>query len=203
MADWFPKPDTASLALGERIVAALESDEAAFGLLPADSARLRGELAAFSNALVAADAAKAAQNTAVANKDAARATFEADLRAVVQVIQVRPGTTDEQRTAAGIPIRDTVRTVNSPVTPRDLVARATPDGGVELKFNGNGNTSGAQFRIEVKRAGAAVWELAEVATTTRVMLKDFTPGQRADFRVLAKRGGQLSEASNVASIYVS
>lgn len=203
MADWFPKPDREAEAASNRIITALEADEALYGLTAADTARLRAEQTAFAGQLNSADAAKAAQNTAVANKDASRKTLEEDLRPVVQRVQVQPGVTDEMRTAAGIPIRDTTRTVNSPIVPRDLVARATPDGGVELKFNGNGNTSGAQFRIEVKRGLTGAWELAEVATTTRVMLKDFTPGVRCDFRVMAKRGNELSAASNVASIYVT
>ena len=201
MADWFPKPDREAEALGERVVAALEADEVAYGVLPADSARLRGKLTTFRNNLNAADAAKAAQNTSVANKDAARTDFEDDLRAVVKIVQVNPIVTDELRTAAGLPIHDTGRSYHAPIAPRDLVAEAGANGTHRLKFNANGNTSGAMFVIEAKRATDTEFQRVDAITQTTYDAPGFTPGQRVDFRVRARRGTESSDPSNVATVF--
>lgn len=198
--DWFPKPDTEANALADRIVTAIEADEVAFGLVPADTLRLRAKVAAFAAALVAADAAKAQQNIAVAAKDAARKELEDDLRPTVQRVQVNPAVTDETRTAAGIPVRDTVRSYNAPIAPRDLVAQEGANGVHSLKWNGNGNADGVQFVVEGKAPADADFRRLDAVTTTKYSTEPFARGVRIDFRVRARRGTELSEPSNVASV---
>ena len=200
MGDWFPKPDREAEALGERVVAALEADEVAYGVLPADSARLRGELTAFRNSLNAADAAKAAQNNAVAAKDNARATFEEDLRNVVKVIQVNPIVTDELRNGAGLPVHDGGRSYHAPIPPRDLVAEAGAGGVHRLRYNANGNASGIMFVIEHKRPADAEFQRVDAITQTTYEAAGYVPGQVVHFRVRARRGTELSEPSNVATV---
>jgi hypothetical protein len=201
MADYIPKPDGEAAAYGERVVAAIEADEASFGLLPADSLALRAKLDAFKTKLAASDAAKAAAKTAVADKDTARDEFEAALRPTVQRVQLNPVVTDAIRVGAGLPVRDMVRTTSAPIAPRDLVAVADASGSADLKWNANGNASGIRFVVQKKPAGALEFSNVDVVTATKLRVRGLTVGQRCEFRVLARRGSADSGPSNVASIY--
>ncbi len=201
MPDWIKKPDTEFAAQMTAVVVALEADQAAYGLVAADTLALRALLADFNVKLADSNAAKAATNVAVAAKDAAREALEGSVRPTVAQIQVDPNVTDESRTTAGLPIRDTVRTFSSPIPPLDLVARELPGGVVELRWSANGNTSGIQYVIE-KRSGAAVeFSLVDVTSATSFRDSGQAVGTQCSYRVLARRGGERSAPSNVATVY--
>jgi hypothetical protein len=109
--------------------------------------------------------------------------------------------TDATRTAAGIPVRDTVRTFSAPVSPRELVATQASPTSASLAWNSNGNASGVQYVIEKRVNNAGEWLQVDVVTATRYLAQGLTPGVRVDFRVKARRGAQTSDPSNTASIY--
>ncbi len=201
MPDFVPKPDGELVAFGDRVVAAMEADEAAYGVTAAQSADLRAKLTAFRNSLASSEAAKAAARTAVAAKDVARDDFERTLRDVVKVVQVNSAVTDASRTAAGLPVHDTVRTSSAPVAPRDLVAVADAAGNADLKFNGNGNSSGARFVVQKKAGSSLEFVNVDVITATSLRVSGLVVGQRCEFRVLARRGKIDSAPSNTASIF--
>ncbi len=198
--DWFPKQDGAASSAADRAVVAFEADEAAYGLTEVESARLRAKVAAFNSALVAADAAKAAQNTAVANKDAARRELEDDLRAIYRQVQERPDVTDAARQTAGLPVRDTTRSYNAPISPRDLVAQEGANGVHFLKWNANGNASGIMFAVEAKAPGDVDFKRLDAVTTVTFRTEPFARGARVEFRIRARRGTEYSEPSNVAVV---
>jgi hypothetical protein len=201
MADWIVKPDVAARGQVGGIAAAITAAPGNFGLMAADAEALNASLAAFADALDASIAAQAAARVAVANKNAARAALENLLRPMIQRVQLDPVVTDEVRASAGIPIRDTVRTVAAPVAPREVVAALASPTTARLVWNSNGNASGVQYVVESKIQGAVAWSLLNVVTATKVDVPNLLAGQRVDFRVRARRGSATSDPSNVASVY--
>jgi hypothetical protein len=203
MPDYIPKPDGESQSYTDVLIAALELDEAAFGITVAQSLALREAHTRFEDALNAANTAKGAAQVAVAAKDTARTALEQLLRPIVAQIQVNPAVTDADRVAAGIPIRDTTRTFSAPVTPSGLVATADAAGTNLLKWSGAGNSTGIQFVVEAKVGSALEFSTVDVVTATTYRHTGRTPGQQVVYRVRARRGSALSDPSNVATVYAS
>lgn len=201
MPDYIVKPDVAFAGQMGTIVPALVAAPVDFGLVADDVATLADLRATFNAKLAAADAAKAALATAIAEKDAARAALEAVLRPLIQRVQSAPGVSDDTRRAAGIPVRDKVRSVLAPVMVIGLVATLDGAAAALLSWNSNGNGSGVQYRVEKRIAGAGEWLLVDAINPTRLRVTGLTPGVRVDFRVIARRGAANAEPSNVASIY--
>jgi hypothetical protein len=201
MADYIPKPDVEASALIERVVAAIEADEAAFGLLPADSLALRTKLDDFKAKLAASSAAKAAATNAVAAKDVSRVVLEDAFRPLVQRIQVNPAVADATKSGAGLPLRDTTRTTTAPIAPTDLVVVADGAGVNRLKWSANGNTSGIQYVVEAKIGAAVDYSTVDVRTSTTLEHGGRVVGQGVDYRVRARRGDALSAPSNVGSVH--
>jgi type 1 fimbria pilin len=201
MPDYIPKPDNSAQAFINTVTTALEADEAAFGITPAQSAAVRAALTAFSNALVAANNAKGAANVAVADKDAKRRALEDLLRPLVQQIQVNPAVTDAARVSAGIPIRDTTRTFTNPVPPVNLVAVADPAGSNNLKWDSGGNAAGVQYVVEAKTGNGSDFVLVDVTSARTFKHTGQAPGVRVEYRVRARRGAATSGPSNTATVY--
>ncbi len=201
MPDYVPKPDRQAQSFTERVTTAIESDEAAFGLVAADSLALRAKQTAYSNALDANDAAQAAARVAVTEKDTKRSELEAFLRPLIQRAQLNPSVTDATKVAAGIPIRDKIRTSTAPIPPVGLVATANANGTAALKWGANGNASGIQFVVERKSGSATEFSTVDVVAATSWKDSAAPAGTHAEYRVRARRGGVTSEPSNVAPIY--
>lgn len=202
MPDQIPKPDVEFSAFAEQVITAFEADEVGYALLPADTLALRSELNAFKSALAAAIAAKSQSTLAVADKDQERKDVEMMLRPIIQRVQVNPNVTDAQRVAAGIRPRDTTRTTSAPIAPRDLVATADGAGTNTLKWNSNGNTSGIQYLIQGKVGPALEFATVDVVTSTTYRHTARVVGQPVLYRVIARRGENVSAPSNSAGVHV-
>jgi hypothetical protein len=201
MPDWVLKRDVDFNAQMLTLITVLAATPVDYGLIAADVTPLTNAQADFSDALIASDAAKAAAETAVAAKTASRDTLEALLRPLVRQIQERPAVTDEARLAAGIPVRDTVRSSNSPIAPVQLVATLPSPATANLVWNSNGNAGGVQYVVEKRVNNAGDWGMVDVVLATRIAVPGLVPGIRVDFRVRARRGAATSDPSNVASVY--
>ncbi len=201
MPDYIPKQDRAALAFYTTLLAALAATPAQYGLVAADVTPLSTKRTTFSSALDDADSAKVAASTAVAAKDTALDDVESSVRALVARIQVDPAVSDASRSAAGIPIRDTVRTTSAPIAPRDLVASADAAGVNRLSWNSNGNSVGVQYVVEAKVSTAAEFTIVDVVTATTFHHGGRTAGVPVLYRVRARRGTQTSEPSNVSGVY--
>jgi hypothetical protein len=201
MPDYIPKPDGEMAAFTETVIAALEADEAAYGLVAAQTLALRAAQTAFTGSLTNSNTKKAEAQIAVADKDSKRQELEDALRPIVAQIQVNPIVTDELRLTASLPVRDTVRTVSSPIPPAGLVANADASGVNVLTWNSNGNASGIRYVVEAKIANAGEFSLVDVVTATSYRHLGRTPGQPVLYRVLARRGAETSQPSNVAGVY--
>jgi hypothetical protein len=201
MPDYIKKPDMEFRGQMETLIAVLAAAPGDYGLVAADMTPLTNALELFVTRLNQSEAAKAAALTAVANKDEARAALELLVRPMVRQIQERPVVTDERRLAAGIPIRDTVRTSSAPISPLGLVANLASPTSANLAWNSNGNASGVDYVIEKRVNNAGEWQLVDVVRATRKLVSGLTAGVRVDFRVRARRGSQTSDPSNTAAIY--
>jgi hypothetical protein len=199
--DYIPKPDREAQARMSSILVAMAAAPADYGLTAVEVSALQSKLDDFSAALDAADAAKSAAQIAVSAKDNARATLEAAFRPAVQRIQVNPAVTDASRTTAGIPVRDTVRTVSSPVVPVDLVATGDASGFNSLKWKSGGNAGGVQYVVEGKAGSAPDFSLVDVTSATTFKHTGVTVGQQIQYRIKARRGAAISTPSNVATVY--
>lgn len=201
MGDWIAKPDIDFSAQAVVTVGALVATPTAYGLVSGDVEDLEALRAAFAAGMATVYDAKAALTNAAAAKDTARGALEAALRPLVQRAQLATVTTDDARRAAGIPVRDTVRTSAAPIAPAGLVA--TLNGGVaaDLVWNSNGNSPGIMYVIEKKATGDADFSLVDVVPTTRYAIGGLVAGVRCEFRIKARRGPVTSESSNVAVVY--
>jgi hypothetical protein len=182
-------------------LAALAAAPADYALVAADVTPLNTKLNTLSAALDAADAAKVAASTAVAAKDVALDDLVSDFRELVAQVQVNPAVSDASRAAAGLPIRDTVRTISTPITPNGLTASADASGVNHLSWNSNGNSVGVQYVVEAKVSTAAEFTIVDVVTATTFHHGGRTAGVPVLYRVRARRGSQTSEPSNVAGVY--
>jgi hypothetical protein len=201
MPDWVKKKDTEFAAQQATLKNALVADEVAYGITPEQSAAVDVALTAFTTKLAAADAAKGAFSVAVAEKDAARVAYEALVRPLVRLIQETPTVTDEARTNAGLPIRDTVRTSSAPIAPAQLVATLPSPTSAALAWNSNGNASGVQYVVEKRVNNLGDWLTVDVVTSTRHLVQGLAAGIRVDFRVRARRRTATSDPSNTAAVY--
>lgn len=201
MGDWILKPDVDFAAQAVVTVGALVATPTDYGLVSGDVDELEGLRVAFASGMAAVYDAKAALTNAAAAKDAARGALEAQLRPLVQRAQLATVTTDDARRAAGIPVRDTVRTSSAPIAPAALVA--TLNGGTiaDLVWNSNGNAPGVMYIIEKKATGDVDFSLVDVVPNTKYSVNPIAAGVRAEFRIKARRGAVISDASNVAVVY--
>ncbi len=203
MGDFIPKSDREAVAYIERALAQLTVTPAVYGVTAAKVTELDALRDDAILKLNASDAAQAASKVAVSAKDAAMLALLAAFRPVVAQIQVNPDVTDEARVTAGLPVRDTTRTVTAPIAPRELVARADASGINALTWNANGNTSGIRFVVQARIFPAADFATVDVVTATSYQHKNQRPGVQVVYRVLARRGGVDSAPSNQASVYAT
>jgi hypothetical protein len=201
MADWIKKSDVEFQAQMAVTVPALVANPVDYGLVAGDVSTLAAKRTAFNNALAASDMAKAALTTAVAEKDAARAALQEAVRAVVKVAQASPAVTDANRTVAGIPVVDKVRTSSVPVVPAALVATLDGANAAALSWQSNGNASGISYVIEQRVGATGDWALSDVVSATRKRVVGLVAGASVYFRVRARRGEMTSDPSNVVSVY--
>ncbi len=203
MGDFIPKSDREAVAYVTRALAEMAATPIAFGVMVTKVDELEAKRDDALLKLNASDAAQAASKVAVAAKDAAMLDLLATFRLVVAQIQVNPNVTDESRVTAGLPVRDMVRTVTAPISPRDVVARADASGVNALTWNANGNTSGIRFVVQARIFPASDFTTVDVVTATSYQHKAQKPGVQVVYRVLARRGSVDSAPSNQASVYAT
>jgi len=118
MADFLPQADPDFNTFTANFVGYVNSHLAEFGLVAADLAPLVAALSAWTTAIAALGPAVAAAAAATQAKVSAHDALEALVRALVAVIQAKgAAVTDTSKTAAGVPVVDTIRTpIPPPVT---------------------------------------------------------------------------------------
>lgn len=202
MPNVVPNPDDAAAKALNGSIAQIKANAALYGVSDAEMLALEAKASAFQTELTAVDAAKNAQTAAVARKDATRMALEKDYRALVQRIHVNPAITDEHKAAAGIPMRDTVRTSAMPPSPLDLVVSAQSNGTNYLAWNRNGAPERTDFVIEARTAPSEAWVMVGSVSATQFQHTGQKPGVSVSYRVSARRGKYQSEPCAPVGVYL-
>lgn len=121
MPDFIPRPDEPFGTFFAGFNNWAQSNGAAHGLTTAQLLALDDAYAAWSTAFDANVQAQTAATVAAQTKDTARAAAEVLIRVLARIVQVFPATTDSDRAAAGLTVRDTSRTSASVPTSRPVL----------------------------------------------------------------------------------
>ncbi len=201
MADFVPKQDSEMRSFADKVVVAVVAAPLIYGSTAADATALDDLRTSYVAALAASDASKNAQTASVAAKEDAKTALVDAIRKLNAKVQLSETITDAQRLDAGLPIRDMVRSSNTPVVPAALVATPGADGTNNLVWNGGANTSGIKYVVERRKGATADFELVDVVTATKYAHKNQKPGEAQTYRVRARRGDVTSGPSNTANVY--
>ncbi|MBC8384813.1 MAG: fibronectin type III domain-containing protein [Candidatus Cloacimonetes bacterium] len=142
-----------------------------------------------------------AAKTATGLKNDNREVLERTYRSLATFVQNNPASTNEIIQECGLPRHDTTPSVIVAVEPTDLKAVGKESGTISLNWKSGGNKQGTIYVIENKHEGDADFKFVDVSTATKYNHKGQTPGVFVLYRVLAKRGTQLSEPSNEVAVY--
>lgn len=176
--DYIPRPDAAFEAWSYQFVNYAGTNLVALGLVAGDLLPVSEAQAIWQAEFQDHVAAQAAAQDARQQKDAARATFESAIRALVARLQASPAVSDAERAGLGITIPDTIPTpVGAPTTRPILSVDTSQRLRHTIAFSDEATpTSVAKpagvrgCEIFVKVGGAAPLDLSEctyLATDTR------------------------------------
>lgn len=182
-------------------LAVADSDPEAYGLtvakLSAMGGRLNELIAKRSARLALEDAAKAA----TAAQTASRKLVEADGASVETIVSGNPDISDADKIAIGIEPRK-APTYTAPVAATELVASGYENGTNVLKWNRAGNKPGTIFIAECREGDETDFKYLGAVTKTSFEHKNAVPGRQCVYRVKSQRGGEESEYSNTAVVYM-
>jgi len=193
--------DAAAKAIAESI-ATIKAFASIYGATLEELTALEAKVTLFAARLANAENAKNARNGAVALKDEARMSLEKDYRNLVQRIHTNPAVTDQHKVAAGIPPRDTVRSVVMPPAPTDLVVAADANGTNSLAWNCTGAPQGTDYLIEAKVGGSETWTLVGASHKLSAEHLGQKPGVAITYRVRSRRGKLESQPCTPVGVYL-
>lgn len=171
-----------------------------YGLSVPNATQISTTMSAFDLAVTTADAAELAYREAVIARNAARDAAVEVFGKWLRLSYANPVVLDSAFGAIGLDARDSGATPRPVTQPLNLEAIPGQDGTVKLKWRRNGNTSATAFSVEAMVEDGA-WEIVSVANRARVELSAYAPGTQVTFRVQAIKGEDVSDYSNLATIY--
>ncbi len=120
---------------------------------------------------------------------------------LIDKIYANPAVDDEALLKANLAPRPTHSSAKPLQQVTGLLATASANGDVLLKWNRSGNTPTVTFVVEAQSAPSGPFNFAVSTTRTRITLSGYEPGQTVTFRVRATRTSASSAPSNLATIY--
>lgn len=148
-------------------------------------------------------AAQAAAKASTVAKRDAREAAETVARGLAQRVQVNPSVPQNVKEQLGLHVGGGQPAPAAPVAPTGLFVRGLDNGTNVLSWSGNGNRPNTQYLIECRCGGASAWTLVDVTTKTKYEHQGCKPGERAVYRIRAKRGDVPSGYSNEAVVYAT
>ncbi len=194
--------DAQAATVANTMKTAITGDEPAYGLLPADTTALNGDLVDFNKAINDAAIARAASLAKTQDKEAKRTALNQELSELAKKIYATPTVTNMMLAEAGLSPRSTARTKVIPVPPSDMVAKAFSNTSVSLSWKPNGNKYGVTYIVETQAEGGE-WTFLTNTTKCKISVDGFEPGVSAWFRVRASKNDLTSLPSDSAAIYHS
>jgi hypothetical protein len=172
------------------------------GLTPEQIEAINDALTRFGESLDRADALHIQAQAATATKNDDRALAETLIRTLVEFIKVQPAITNTMLMGMQVTVDTGERTRRSPLKPENLVAEAEGAGRVHLEWDSGGNTAGVQYVVEVQLKEGGEFTLVDVVTRRRLIIENIPIGARLTYRVKARRNGETSAPSNLATVVV-
>lgn len=200
MPNYFPSKDAELVAWLANFLTVANANLVALGLIADDISPITALQPTYTTKLLNVEAKKAALAAAVDGKDATKYDIIENIRVVVNKIQANPAVTTTLKAELGISTRERGQYPVTPIPPINLVAIWQRNGSVELDWERNGNAPGTQFIIEFSIGNTTAWTLLDIVTRTRYNHSGFPVGVPIQYIVKARRGGEISAASNIAYI---
>jgi len=197
-----PSADDAAAKAIAGSITTIKAFAATYGATPEELTALEAKATTFASELTNVESAKNAQNGAVARKDEARMSLEKDYRNLVQRIHTNPAVTDQHKIAAGIPVRDTVKTSVVPPAPTDLVVAPNANGTNYLAWNCIGAPDGTDYLVESKAAGSDSWVLIAAPSRLSYQHNNQKPGVGITYRVRSRRSKLESQPCTPVGAYL-
>jgi hypothetical protein len=148
----------------------------------------------------AAITAKAAAKAAVSLKNTARKSATGSMFSYVKVWRANTAVPDSLLTQLFCAPHNSTPTSTPPVTVTELVALASAQGEVQLKWKRGTNKQGTQFVVERRASASADWEFDGV-TTKASYATEWAPGDYVAYRVISVRSGKTSAPSAPVSLW--
>lgn len=200
MSDYMPSGDRDFMAFAQNFLARAEEFSTEMGLTQADITRLQEEVARLQSAMENAERLRLASQAATAEKNSARNLLEDDFRAIVEKAQTRDEVTDSIRIAFDITVPSGTRSRTRPAPPLNAVAELMRDGAIDLQWDANGNPPNTQYIVEMQTGASGEWRRLDVVTKRRFTYYGAPLGERLTFRIIARRHGEESGPSNLATV---
>ena len=132
--DWISHKDADLVQQASDFSAYVSANTAALGLLPADATQLAADLLAFTNANEAAENPSTRTAVTIGVRDTSRDVLVARMRSYGRRIQANPNTTNAQRQALTLTVRQHPAPVPAPSTKPSLTATAVVDRTVSVRM---------------------------------------------------------------------
>jgi len=199
--DYLPARDLELNEWLENFIAVAGANLAALGLTNAEVNSVSIAQVSFEGNLADVNTAKKNYESAVEAKNTGKRVAVNLVRPLVKRIQAKAGVSNALKAQLGITVRDTEPTPIEPVPPVNLIVTGLPSGTNALDWKRGGNAPGTQFVVEYRMSDSNQWQMADVVTRTRYQHTNQRPGIAMVYRVRARRGTQVSEPSNEATVY--
>lgn len=146
----------------------------------------------FTSSLTGLASSKAATKLAQQNKDTTLKASRATLAKWAKTFRANPAVSDALLDQLQLPHHKTPGTKTPPTTPLDVVATASVQGLVNLKWKPNGNRKSTQYIIEAQNGPDEAWSIIGATTKTKTTFQAVV-GNYIAFRVSASRDDETSE----------
>jgi hypothetical protein len=198
----FPKREAEILELAQHIISGLAAGAADFPAPPISVANLQAALDAAKNADDAAVAAHAAAEAATANK---RAEFEqliAAMRTDLRYAEDAVAYDDAKLNSLGWAGKTARSKQEPPGQPGTLEAPEQGEGWISLDWEAPADGGRARtYRIERRERPGGVWAIAEMAIETKVTLTNQDRGKEWEYRVIAaNKAGEGMPSNTVTAV---
>lgn len=182
------------------IAATLIEDYAQYGVTEESIEALIALNDAYSASILVATAAEANSRAMACAKNELRDEVLDALRQITRYVYADPEVDDALLNKAGFSPRPDLGRRTSPNTVTVPEATAHSQGSVTLKWNRNGNSRSALFKVWAKGM-TGPWVNVAATTKLKITLDGFAPGIYKSFYVTATVNNQTSPASGYVSIY--
>lgn len=184
------------------ITAQIVASPATYGLSLAQATEMADAATLFQEAIVAAENARNAAESATFDKDEQRQALVDVMSLYLNLMYATPSVTSAEIMTLGLEPRTTNKTPLIPSIPQSVLATPFADGTVKITWSRGENKYGMIYEVEVSDADESNWTVCATTTRQSVTLSGYEPGVPKWFRVRATKNGDYSDYSFNTGIYI-